>query len=886
MNQDIQPPRWADKLLSWFCSEKVLETLQGDLYELYGKRLSERGRFVANLCFVRDVIDACRPFAIRRSRPGHLNQVDMFQNYFKIGWRNLVHTKGYSLINIGGLALGMTVAMFIGLWIYDELSFNKYHKNYDHIGQAWGGGTNPETSEISGSIALQYPVAGVLRNNYPQHFKHVLLAWWVSQYTISVEDKKFSKTGEFIEAGAPDMLSLTMLKGTYESLNNPHSVILSRSTAESIFGDVDPMNKRLTISSINNLMDVEVTGIYEDIPRNDYFGEVQFFAPWSLWALSNDWIKGSESDWDNRPFSVLIQLQPNSTFEAANAAIKNLYYENVPSDFFKTIEKNKPFAQIIPMSTWHLYSEFENGKPAGGRIMFVWLFGIIGAFVLLLACINFINLSTARSEKRAREVGIRKAIGSSKKQLVLQFLSESFMVVILAFVFSLVLLVLMRPWFNTFADKNIALPFGLPTFWTIMVGFNVLTGFMAGLYPAFYLSSFQPAKVLKGALHVGRSAAMPRKILVVVQFSVSIVLIIGTLIIYKQVLHARNRPIGYDRQSLITLSLGDPNYKGKQDALRTELLNTGVVSDVATSSSPLTQVWNVTGGYEWPGKDPNLEAEFAQYNITQYFGKTIGWQFAAGRDFSSDFTSDSTNSVIVNEAAVKYMGLKDPVGQELVDVDEFGHPKWSRVIVGVVKDIVMESPYEPVKPTIYYFNYNAFSQLHIKINSAVSAIDALPKIKSALEKVVPTALFDYKFVDQEYARKFGQEEHVGQLSGVFSVLAIFISCLGLFGLASFVAEQRTKEIGIRKVMGASVSNLWRMLSKDFVILVIISCFIAIPVAWYLMYHWLQKYAYRTEISWWVFLVTCIGALLITLLTVSHQALKAAWMNPVNSLRSE
>ncbi|MBA4055644.1 MAG: ABC transporter permease, partial [Marivirga sp.] len=524
--------------------------------------------------------------------------------------------------------------------------------------------------------------------------------------------------------------------------------------------------------------------------------------------------------------------------------------------------------------------------PSAGRITYVWLFSIVGIFVLLLACINFINLSTARSEKRTREVGVRKTMGSGKGQLVSQFLSESFMVVVVAFVLSVVLVALLQTWFNELADKEIALPFDSLIFWLMAISFIVIIGFIAGIYPAFYLSSFQPVKVLKGALHAGRFAALPRKILVVVQFTVSVVLIIGTIIVYRQIQFAQDRPIGYDRNNLITLDMNDPNYKNKQDVLKTELLRTGVAIEMATSSSPLTSVNNFTNGYEWQGKDPNMDAEFAICNVTRDFGKTVGWEFAAGRDFSENFSSDSLDAIIINEAAVKYMGLKNAVGQKLTDVDEFGQKKWSRTIIGVVKDLVMESPYAPVNPTLYYFNANASRQLHIKINPAVSASVALPTIEAVLNKIVPTALFNYKFVDEEYARKFSQEERIGKLSGVFSVLAIFISCLGLFGLASYVAEQRTKEIGIRKVLGASVSNLWRMLSKDFVVLVIISCVIAIPIAYYFMNGWLQKYQYRTEVSWWIFLITCIGAIAITLLTVSFQAIKAALMNPVNSLRSE
>lgn len=777
----------------------------------------------------------------------------------------------------------MTVALLIGLWIYDELSFNKYHKNYDDIAQVWGGGTDPETLTIVGSVYVEYPLGAVLKNNYQHYFKHVLMARGIGDNTLSWTDKKILKKGMFIEGGGPEMLSLKMLEGSYESLNNPHSIILSKSAAGSIFGTEDPMNKSLRI---DNRMDVQVTGVYDDIPKNNRFSEVQFFSPWTLWVSANDWIKRNENDWDNRPVNIYVQLQPNITMATANAGIKDLYYKNVPEDFLKVIDKYKPFPQVIPMSTWHLYSELKNGIPISGRITYVWLFGIVGIFVLLLACINFINLSTAQSEKRAKEVGVRKTIGSDKRQLIFQFLSESFMVVILAFLVSVVLLSLSQNWFNELADKDIVLPFGNPVFWTMIIAFIALTGFMAGLYPAFYLSSFQPVKVLKGTLRLGRFASLPRKILVVVQFTVSVILVIGTLVVYQQVQFARNRPVGYEREGLITLPMNDPDYKGKQNVIRTELLNTGIVSETGLSSSPLTAVWNTTGGYNWEGKDPNLDANFAICNVTNDFGKAVGWKFVAGRDFSRSFITDSTDAVIINEAAVKYMGLKNPVGQKLVDVDEFGRPKWSKTIIGVVKDIVMESPYEPVRQTLYYYNSNASNLLHVKINPAVSAIAALPKIKSALEKVAPSALFDYKFVDEEYALKFSQEERIGKLSGIFSVLAIVISCLGLFGLASFVAEQRTKEIGIRKVMGATVSNLWQMLSKDFVILVIISCLIAIPVAYYFMSSWLQKYEYHTEISWWILLVTCTGALVITLLTVSYQAVKTALMNPVKSLRSE
>ncbi len=807
----------------------------------------------------------------------------MIRNYIKVATRNLSRNKGYSLINIGGLAIGMTVTMLIGLWIYDELSFNKYHSNYEDIAEVWGGGTNTETQVIQGSVAMQFPVGGVLKNNYPQYFKHVLMAWWVNDYTLSVGDEKFAKKGRFIGDGAIEMLSLKMLRGSHESLKEPGSIILSKSTADAIFGNEDPMNRGLRI---DGSMDVQVTGIYEDIPRNNRFAEVQFFSPWSLWVASSEWMQRSEGDWDNRMTNVYVQLRPGVTMDAANEAIKDLYYKNVPADFFKTIEKFKPFVQLIPMSTWHLYEEIKDGKPAAGRITFVWLFGIIGAFVLLLACINFINLSTARSEKRAREVGVRKTVGSARQQLVFQFLSESFVVVTLAFMVSIVLLSLLHNWFNEISDKDIALPFNNGVFWLIALAFITVTGFMAGLYPAFYLSSFQPVKVLKGVTRLGRYAALPRKVLVTVQFTVSIVLIIGTLIVYQQIEFARNRPIGYNRESLITLEMNDPNYAGKVDVLKTELLRSEAVSTVASSSSPLTAVHNFVSGFDWWGKDPEADVEFAICKVTLDFGKTAGWEIVAGRDFSEELSTDSTDAIIINEAAVKYMGLKNPIGQGITDLDEFGRKKWTKTIVGVIRDMVMESPYAPVRQTLYYYDDDPTKWLHIKIAPELSASAALPKIEAVLKNVVPSALFDYKFVDEVYAQKFSQEQRIGKLSGIFSALAIFISCLGLFGLASFVAEQRTKEIGIRKVMGASVSNVWRLLSRDFVVLVIIACVIAIPIGYYFMSGWLEKYEYRTEISWWIFLLTCAGAVVITLLTVSYQAIAVALLNPVKSLRNE
>ena len=803
----------------------------------------------------------------------------MFRTYFKTAWRNLIKNKFSSFINIGGLAVGMAVAMLIGLWIYDEVTFNESYQNYKSIAQVRRYYTDPNTHETNGVDNMHYPTAAILKRNYSQYFKHVVMAWWLNDFTVSAADKKITRKGEFIEPEGLDMLSLKMLKGNYSSLNDMHSVVISKSTAKAFFGNEDPINKSF---KIDNKIDVIVTGVYEDPAANSTFGDVQFFAPWSLWVASNDWIKQTENSWDNSSFRILLQLKPNVSMATANSAIKDFYYNSVPKEIATGMKLYKMQAFLYPMKDWHLYSEFKNGLPSGGRITFVWLFGIVGIFVLLLACINFMNLSTARAEKRAREVGIRKVLGSLKTQLIQQFLSESFLVVILAFILSLLLVILSLPWFNNLADKRMSLPFLNPFFWLINLAFIVITALLAGAYPSFYLSAFQPIKVLKGTLTIGRFASLPRKALVVIQFTVSVILIIGTIVVYKQIQFAQDRPIGYNRAGLISISKNDPNYDGKLDVLRNELLNTGVVEDMQLSSSPMTAVWNNSSDFDWVGKQ-SREYSFAVTNVSYGFGKMVGWQFIAGRNFSNDLATD-INKIIINETAAKDMGFKDPIGQ----IVKFAGGTQSAQIIGVIKDMIMGSPYEPVKRGIFFLDakYEAASQIELKIKPTVSANAALPKIEAVFKSIVPSAMFNYKFVDEEYAKKFSQEQRIGKLSTFFACLAIFISCLGLFGLASFVAEQRTKEIGVRKVIGASVFSIWNLLSKEFIGLVIISLLIASPIAYFFMNNWVQKYTYHTNVSWWIFLVAGAGALTITLFTVSYQAIKAALANPMKSLRTE
>lgn len=804
----------------------------------------------------------------------------MIKSYFKIAWRNLRNSKGYSAINIGGLAVGMAVVILIGIWIYDELSFNKYHKNYDQIAQVM------TKSQFSGkgdaSHAQARPLEFELRNKYGHLFKNIVMSRWTEGHTLSVNDKKIATSGRFMQEAAPEMLTLKMTAGTWNGLHDPHSIMLSSSVAKAIFGDEDPMDKMMRI---DNFMDVKVTGVYEDIPYSSEFESLKFLSTWDLLMANNKWMEDSKDNWNNSSFLIYVQLNSNITIKQASGMIKNAEYD-------KNVEARKFNIQTFlnPMSRWHLYSEWKNGENTGGRIQYVWMFGIIGAFVLLLACINFMNLSTARSEKRAKEVGIRKAIGSMRRQLVRQFLTESFLVVVFAFLLAILLVALSLNWFNKVAGKEMIMPWSNEIFWLVSLVFILFTSLISGSYPAFYLSSFNPVKALKGTFQAGRYSSVPRKVLVVLQFTVSIVLIIGTIIVYRQIKHAKDRPVGYSQNSLLNIPIKSPDLFQKYDILARELKEKGIAADIARSNSPLTAIWSNNGGLEWNGKTEDKEDGFGTIWITPDYGKTIGWEIKEGRDYSASLASDSMSyrsdsamikSLVINEAAAKYMGLQHPVGEII---------RWSGLrlkIIGVVKDMLTESPFNPVRQTIYPVFYEAANAcIHIRLNPQLSASDALAKMKTIFQQIVPSDYFEYKFVDEEYGYKFVAEERIGTLSSFFAGLAILISCLGLFGLASFIAEKRTKEIGIRKVLGATVYYLWKMLSKDFVILVLIACFIAVPLAYYFFDQWLQKYEYRIDISWWIFAIAIGGALLITLLTVSFQAIKAAIANPIKSLRTE
>ncbi|MFI5137645.1 MAG: ABC transporter permease [Sphingobacteriales bacterium] len=793
----------------------------------------------------------------------------MIRNYFKIAWRNLIRNKVFSFINIGGLAVGMAVVILIGLWINDEVTFNRYHKNYDRVGKVIQNLIN--NGGVETWSVVPYPLAAELRKSYGSDFPEVAMEAAAGDHILTMGDKKLSKHGSFMEPQGPDIFSLKMLAGTKNALNDPSSIIISASTAKAYFNNADPIGRVLKFDNQTNL---KVAGVYEDIPKNSDLAGMDFIAPWQM--LYNIGQFGQMTDpWRPNIVHLYVKLADNADMDAVSLKIRNVKLHHVSGRF----AKRKPALFLFPMSRWHLYSDFKGGVNIGGRIQYVWLFGIIGMFVLLLACINFMNLSTARSEKRAREVGIRKTIGSSRRQLIYQFLGESLLCVLIAFVISLLLVQLALPFFNQVANKQVNIPWGKAMFWIVALAFCLATGMITGSYPALYLSSFKPVKVLKGTFRAGRFAAVPRKVLVIVQFAVSVVLIIGTIVVFRQVQFAKNRPVGYGRQGLVAVPIVTSDIHKNFEAVKADLFKTGAITAIAEAPSAPTVNTSGTSGISWPGKDPNVNVDFAQNAVSFDYGKTIGWQLVEGRDFSRDFLTD-TAAIIINQTAAKFMGLKNPVGQIIHD------DKDPIQIIGIVKDMINDSPYNPVQPTAYFLSKGQGDDVLLRINPGKSAARSLDKIATVFKTYNPGQPFEYQFVDQQYNKKFGDEERYGTLASFFASLAILISCLGLFGMASFIAEQRIKEIGVRKVLGASVLNLWGLLSKDFVVLVAISLLVAMPAAYYFMHNWLQHYTYRANITWWIFAVTALGAITITLLTVSYQSIKAALANPVKSLKTE
>ncbi|HTI94135.1 MAG TPA: ABC transporter permease [Puia sp.] len=796
----------------------------------------------------------------------------MIKNHFLVAWRNILRSKGYSSINIVGLAIGMAVTLLIALWAVNEYSYDRSLPNYRQLYHVKVNFTSQhEGTTTQDGISL--PLADVLRKDIPG-IKRVVEADWIGSEAsgLIAGDKKLYLNGGAAGSDFWQMFPFPFLKGDpATAFRDPFSIVIDESTAKALFGDKDPLNQTIRI---NNDKVVKVTGVIKNLPTNSSM-QFSFLMPFAFKEQTQDWVKDSRMAWTHNSFQIFVELEPGVSEAQLAPKIKDLVMQHSPP-----MRPGKPQIWLQPYKDLHLYTDYRNGKVAGGFIDYVHLFTMIGLLVLVIACINFMNLSTARSEKRAREVGVRKALGSLRKDLIVQFLTESVVTALMAFLLALLLVTLVLPFFNTLTGGIIKMPWSSPLFWCSMLGYVLLTGLFAGSRPAFYLSSFNPVKVLKGNIRAGKAGALPRKILVVAQFSCSVALIISTVIVYQQVQYARNRPTGYDANRLVMTDMSSDLAKNFP-ALRHELIQSGVVEDAATSSSMITQMQSHCMLDNWPGKTAADESvNIGSVWVSDTYFKALGMQMVAGRDFSDNINADSAG-VILNEAAVKRIGLKDPVGR-MITWNCFEGPVR---IIGIVKNALMESPYKPIDPVIFYHSSWGNSMVY-RLSADVRTRDALPVLAKLFEKYNPAYPYSYKFVDEEYSRKFTTELLVGKLAGIFATLAIFISCLGLFGLAAYVAEQRTREIGIRKVLGASVSQVWMLLSKDFMLLVVISCLIASPIAMYFLQTWLEQYDYRITIGPFVFIGASIAAIAITIATISFQAIKAALSNPVKSFRTE
>lgn len=787
----------------------------------------------------------------------------MFKNYFRVTVRNLFKNAVYSVINITGLAIGLVCSILILLWVADELSYDRFIPKNDRLYQVWVNADFDSKTNSWRSVPL--PTYEAMKTA-DHNIVNTVVCDWGFEHLLTVGEKGIYKRGYYVSEEFLEMFEFPLVQGDAASvLDDPSSIVISQSTAIALFGNEDPINK---VIRIDNSDDLKVSGVIEDVPGNSSF-EFDILIPWKYRERVNEWVRDNKDNWGNYSFQVFIELNDAKNEKVVEDNVKELLKENGQDDIERTFF-------LYPMTRWRLYSTFENGKEKGGMIEYVQLFTVIAIAILIVACINFMNLATARSERRAKEVGIRKAVGSKRTELIFQFMGESILITMIAFIIALLLVFGTLPLYNQLVDKELFIDFTDPMTWWFSLAIITFTGLLSGSYPAFYLSSFRPAATLKGKISVGKNASLPRRILVVLQFGVAMVLMAGTVVIYQQIGMARERDLGYSQERLITVDFTDELRKN-YEPLKNELLQSTAVESVTRSNSSITQV-NSNNFLGWPGKPEELRVIFSTITIDYDYAKTMGIRMLEGRDFSKDFASDSS-AIIINKAALDLMQLEDPIGTEL---DLWGE---QRKLIGVIDNVLMESLYREVKP-LFMIMDDWGGVVTLRLKGGQDLQTSLNTVESVLKKYNPAYPFDYQFMDEEFEKKFKTIELTQDLANIYAILTILITGLGIFGLAAYTAEQRTKEIGIRKVMGASVSHLISLISKDFTKLVIIAFVIAAPLSWWLLDNYLDRYPLRISLQWWIFPMTGVVALVFALLIVSNQALKAAKANPAHSLRTE
>jgi putative ABC transport system permease protein len=785
----------------------------------------------------------------------------MLKNYLKAAFRNLWKNKGYSFLNIGGLAIGIACAGLIFLWVEDELTFNHYFSNRDNLyktkdRQTYDG--NTFTFD-----ATPGPLAEGIRTEIPG-LKNTARTTWGNNVLFALKDKPIYEQGLYVDPPFLTMFQLQFVQGNAKTaFAQLHSLVISETMAKKFFGSTNVVGKTL---KVDNKQDYVVAAVFKDLPKNVSF-YFNWLAPFKIYEDQNNWLKS----WGNNGVVTYVETQPNADIAAIN---KKLY------SYVQTKQKEaSAHMSIYPMNRWRMYDSFENGNEIPGRIQYVNLFNVIAWIILVIACINFMNLSTARSEHRAKEVGVRKVMGAGKRKLVGQFIGESIFTSLVALLFAIAIIYISLSAFNSLVEKQLSVNIFNPLHIGALLGIALICGLVAGSYPAFYLSSFNPIYVLKGIkIKSGGSAGVVRKSLVVIQFSISVILIISTIVIYMQIFHVKDRDLGYNKNNLIYMFI-QGKMKDNYTVIRNDLMSAGLVQNTALSNNQILQLGSNTGDFSWEGKDPSRQILITVEQVSQEYPSTMGIHLKEGRAFYSDFKSDS-NSVIINESLAALMNKKNIVGSIISGQGS------KFTVVGVVKDFIYNDMYAPAAPLMLFADTSNANVLSIRLKTGASVPTALAKMETIFKNNNPGYPFDYSFVDQEFGKLFKTETLIGQLAEVFSILAIFISCLGLFGLAAYTAEKRSKEIGIRKILGASVHGITGLLSRDFLLLVCISCVIAFPIAWWMMHNWLESYKYRIQISWWIFIDAGLLAVFIALITVSFQAIKAAIANPVKNLRAE
>ncbi len=858
------PPKWADQFLEWYCHPELLEEIQGDLYETYQKHIHQNGQTVARVYFILNVILFLRLSTIRNLTP-QISTI-MWQNYIKIAWRNLLKHRGFSILNISGLTIGIATALLIFLWIKDELAFDRFHEEGDRIYRVMRN-LQVEGDKIMTIEAVPYLLEQELETSYPE-VEEVDYITWPGESVITYEDESFRQTGRYVGESFFETFSYPFLFGDPRTvLDDVSNIVISESLARKVTGNniSAAMGKILRINiERNEFRDFTIAGIFKDMPDNSTY-QFDFVLPFKVYLDDNPWL----DSWTNNGLRMFITLKEGTDANIFEEKIKHVIHEHAPE------EPVELFLQ--PYEDMHLYSEFKEGKIAGGRIEYVRIFFFVALFLLLIASINFMNLSTARSTIRAREVGVRKTVGAHKRNLISQFIWESVFITVLSLGFALIVVTLILPYFNELTGKQIIINWMDPQLILGLVGLTVLLGVFSGSYPAFFLSSFNILRILKGTFTPRSGSISLRKGLVIIQFVLANILIVGTLTLNQQIQFVKNKHLGYNRDHVIYMSM-EGNVGEKYEVFKDQLMqHSGIVDITATTNVP-TSIFRSTGGMSWEGKNPEEMIEINIIHTHHDYLKTMKLELLEGRGHSLEYAAD-TSRVVINERAAEIMGMEKPIGKFInIWGDDYQ-------VIGLVKDFHFRSLHEPIEPIVIGLDYQFPSVMLIRLDGEQTE-EALNFIASTYEDINPGFPFSYNFLDESYARTFESEMVVGKLSQFFSMIGIFISCLGLFGLSTFSVERKSREIGIRKILGASISQVILLITKDFMRLALIAFMIAIPIVWYLMNQWLMNFAYHIQIGMGIFLAGGILSLLIAIFTLSFQSIKAARSNPVDALRTE